>query len=65
MKADSQKVFPCFDEPALKATFDISLIANNDLTCLSNMDVLSEEQQGSEKKLVKFNRTRPMSTYVR
>jgi aminopeptidase 2 len=57
-------VFPCFDEPALKATFDVALVAHNDHTCLSNMNVLLEEKLGDNKKLVKFARTLPMSTYV-
>jgi aminopeptidase 2 len=44
-----QKVFPCFDEPALKATSDITLIANKDRTCLSNMDVLTEEHKEAKE----------------
>lgn len=58
------QVFPCFDEPASKATFSIALVAHEKLTCLSNMNVLSEERQEGNKKLVRFNQTPPMSTYV-
>ena len=63
---DTRRAFPCFDEPALKATFDISLIAEKHLTCLSNMDVASENDAAAAegKKLVKFNRTPKMSTYL-
>ena len=66
---DARRAFPSFDEPALKATFDITLIADKHLTCLSNMDVHSESEVDSstsseKKKAVKFNRTPLMSTYL-
>lgn len=66
---DARRAFPCFDEPALKAEFTITLIAEKKLTCLSNMDVASEtevqsEMSGGVKKSVKFNRSPLMSTYL-
>ncbi|RDL34558.1 Metalloproteases (Zincins), catalytic [Venustampulla echinocandica] len=66
---DARRAFPCFDEPSLKAEFTISLIADKKLTCLSNMDVASEadvqsEMSGTTKKIVKFNRSPRMSTYL-
>ena len=62
-KSEAQ-AFPCFDEPALKATYEVTLIADKNLTCLSNMDVKSEEDASSGKKKVHFNKSPPMSTYV-
>ncbi|OXV08639.1 hypothetical protein Egran_03598 [Elaphomyces granulatus] len=66
---DARRAFPCFDEPALKAEFTITLIADKDLTCLSNMDVASETEIDSKtslgkKKAVKFNKSPLMSTYL-
>ena len=60
---DARRAFPCFDEPSLKAKFTVTLIAEKDLTCLSNMDVASETEVGA-KKAVKFNVSPLMSTYL-
>ncbi|TGO42655.1 hypothetical protein BHYA_0006g00580 [Botrytis hyacinthi] len=61
---DARRAFPCFDEPALKAEFTITLVADKHLTCLSNMDVASETEVEGNKKAVKFNKSPQMSTYL-
>lgn len=66
---DARRAFPCFDEPALKAEYTITLIADKEHTCLSNMDVASEKEvdskvTGGKRKAVKFNKTPLMSTYL-
>jgi aminopeptidase 2 len=61
---DARRAFPCFDEPALKAEFTITLIADKKLTCLSNMDVASETEISAGKKAVKFTKSPRMSTYL-
>lgn len=65
----ARQAFPCFDEPALKATFDVTLIADKHLTCLSNMPVKSETDVQSTitnatRKAVKFDTSPYMSTYL-
>ncbi|KAK9487097.1 peptidase family M1-domain-containing protein [Lipomyces starkeyi] len=61
---DCRRAFPCFDEPALKATYDITLIADKELTCLSNMNATGEKILESGKKAVSFARTPLVSTYL-
>ena len=39
----ARKAFPSWDEPALKATYDITLISRADTVNLSNMPVVSEK----------------------
>ncbi|TCD59793.1 Aminopeptidase 2 mitochondrial [Steccherinum ochraceum] len=65
----ARRVFPCLDEPGLKATFAISLITDPNNVNLSNMPVVSETAYvvaGSEKswKRTVFGVTPPMSTYI-
>jgi aminopeptidase 2 len=66
---DARRAFPCFDEPALKAAFTVTLIADAKMTCLSNMDVASEKTVDSQlakgkRKAVTFNKSPLMSTYL-
>lgn len=66
---DARRAFPCFDEPALKASYTVTLIADHKQTCLSNMDVASEkdvesQMAGRKRKAVTFNKTPLMSTYL-
>jgi aminopeptidase 2 len=66
---DARRAFPCFDEPALKAEYTVTLIADKHMTCLSNMDVASETEvdskiTGRKRKAVKFNKSPVMSSYI-
>ncbi|KAI4207325.1 MAG: hypothetical protein LQ348_000599 [Seirophora lacunosa] len=66
---DARRAFPCFDEPALKAEYTITLIADKHHTCLSNMDHVSEVEvestiTGGKRKAVTFRKTPLMSTYL-
>ncbi len=61
--ADARRAFPCWDEPAVKATFDVSLLVDKHLGAISNMPVISKKTVGT-KILYKFGRTPIMSTYL-
>ncbi|GAB4842590.1 hypothetical protein Ancab_012566 [Ancistrocladus abbreviatus] len=60
---DARRCFPCWDEPALKATFNVTLVVPSELTALSNMPISSEEHHG-HLKTVHFEESPLMSTYL-
>lgn len=60
---DARRAFPCFDEPAFKATFKLTLVVDKDLTALSNTPVEAEKISG-DKKHITFKETMKMSTYI-
>ncbi|KAL7413267.1 putative AAP1-alanine/arginine aminopeptidase [Mrakia frigida] len=46
---DARKAFPCWDEPALKATFSLTMISASTSVNLSNMEVLEETSLDAAK----------------
>ncbi|KAH0620152.1 hypothetical protein JD844_014785 [Phrynosoma platyrhinos] len=66
--ADARKAFPCFDEPAMKASFSVVLIHLSDHVALSNMPVHTTEQMtledGKSWNRTTFQPTLKMSTYL-
>ncbi|XP_043289378.1 puromycin-sensitive aminopeptidase isoform X2 [Venturia canescens] len=60
---DARRCFPCWDEPAHKATFDITLKVTSGLVALSNMPVESTKKTDNHE-ILKFQRTPIMSTYL-
>jgi puromycin-sensitive aminopeptidase len=61
---DARRAFPCFDEPAKKASFAITLIVPEALAAYSNSPVISEDPLGDGRKSVAFAPTMVMSTYL-
>ncbi|KAI8976962.1 peptidase family M1-domain-containing protein [Pilobolus umbonatus] len=61
--ADARRAFPCWDEPAIKSTFDVTLTVPKDLTALSNMNIVSEHTN-TDTKTVSYATTPMMSTYL-
>jgi puromycin-sensitive aminopeptidase len=63
--ADARRAFPCWDEPAFKAVFDVTLVVDRRLVALSNAAVAAEEPTAEAgARAVRFAPTVPMSTYL-
>ena len=61
--AQARRMFPCVDRPDFKAEFRLSVKIDNELDAISNMPIESEARAGL-KKIVKFQPTPRMSTYL-
>ena len=59
----AREVFPCVDEPAAKAEYDLTLITRSGITVLGNMPVKSEEENGDSLTTM-FEKTPRMSSYL-
>lgn len=60
---DARRVFPCWDEPKLKATFSISVSHAPQYTVLSNTKIQIQEMEG-DFIWTHFSITPRMSTYL-
>jgi len=62
---DARRAFPSFDEPAYKATFDITVAADKGHTVLSNTRAISDTPgPGDGKHTVRFATSPRMSSYL-
>ena len=59
----AREVFPCIDEPAAKAEYDLTLITRPGITVLGNMPVKSEGENG-DSRTTTFEKTPRMSSYL-
>ena len=61
---DARRAFPSFDEPAYKATFDITAIADKGQVAISNQKIVSDTPGPGERHTVHFATTAKMSSYL-
>ena len=61
---DARRAFPCWDEPSIKATFEVTLVVPEQLEAISNMPIAQTEPASDGRKAVTFERTPAMSTYL-
>lgn len=61
---DARRAFPSFDEPAYKATFDITAIADEGMVAISNQKIISDTPGPDNKHTVHFDTTPKMSSYL-
>jgi aminopeptidase N len=62
---DARRAFPSFDEPAFKATFDVSAVIDNGDIAIGNGRVISDKPGPADgKHTVTFAQTRPLPTYL-
>jgi aminopeptidase N len=61
--ADAKRMFACFDQPDLKARFDVSVTAPSGWTVVTNGAEATRETVGSADRWT-FRTTEPISTYL-
>jgi len=61
---DARRAFPCWDEPACKAIFDVTLTVPEDRVAISNMPVAEGRSDGAGRRVVRFGESPVMSTYL-
>ena len=62
---DARRAYPSFDEPALKATYDITLVVDAGDTAISNTEIVSDKPGPiAGKHTIRFATTPKMSTYL-
>ena len=62
--ADARRVYPCFEQPDLKASFTFSITAPAEWTVLSNSPAVEPEPAGEGLGRWDFAPTPPISTYI-
>ena len=60
----ARRVFPCFDEPAFKVPWRLTLNVKREHTALANAPVVSETDEADGMKSIRFAQTRPLPSYL-
>lgn len=60
----AHSVFPCFDQPDMKAGYNLSLTLPAEWQAVSNSPVVAVEDASEGRRIFKFGTTEPLSTYL-
>lgn len=60
----ARTLFPCFDQPDMKATYRLSLLLPEEWTAVSNTPITAYHEGGEGLKTIDFAPTEPLSTYL-
>jgi alanyl aminopeptidase len=63
---DARRAFPCFDEPAFKTSFELTLTIPAGTSAVSNTPIVSEAPAKGDSggKVVRFAKTEPLPAYL-
>lgn len=63
--ADAHRLYPCFDQPDLRARFQVTLDLPSEWTAVSNTDLVVDESKDlASGKRWAFRRSKPLPTYL-
>jgi cytosol alanyl aminopeptidase len=60
---DARRAFPCFDEPAIKIPYELTVAVPAQYDAISNTPVANETAAG-ETKTIRFAQTKPLPSYL-
>ena len=61
---DAHRMFPCFDQPDLKATYELAVVAPAEWTLIANGQDLTVERIEDGRILHRYDKTEVFSTYL-
>jgi alanyl aminopeptidase len=61
---DARRAFPCFDEPAFKSPWELTLTIPAGVSAVSNTPIASETPAPGGGKVVRFGKTEPLPAYL-
>ena len=60
----ARTLFPCFDQPDMKATYTLSLTLPEEWTAVSNTSITGSATSEEDYQVIEFAPTEPLSTYL-
>ena len=61
---EAHRLFPCFDQPDIKGTYELTVTAPPEWEVIANARLASESTIGDGRRRRVFERTKPFSTYL-